>query len=78
MTAMPKGKFTKAPILAHFDYERPIHLETDASGFAIAGIISQPPTSSTAAGEEGGKVKDRDWHLIAFWSCTMSDAERNY
>jgi hypothetical protein len=32
---------TKALVLAHFDPARPIHLETDASGFAIAGIISQ-------------------------------------
>jgi hypothetical protein len=38
-----QSEFTKAPVLAHFDYERPIRLETDASGFAIAGIISQPP-----------------------------------
>jgi hypothetical protein len=37
-----RSKFTKAPVLAHFDYEKPIRLETDASGFAIAGIISQP------------------------------------
>ncbi len=73
-----QSEFTKAPVLAHFDYERPIRLETDASRFAIAGIISQPPTSSTAAGEEGGRVKNRDWHPIAFWSRTMSDAERNY
>jgi hypothetical protein len=39
----------------------------DASGFAIAGIISQPaalPTSEV----EGGRVKDHDWYLIAFWS----------
>ncbi len=55
-----QSEFTKAPVLAHFDYERPIRLETDASGFAIAGIISQPPASSTAAGEEGGRVKNRD------------------
>ncbi len=48
-----QSKFTKAPVLAHFDYERPIRLETDASGFAITGIISQHPISPTAAGEEG-------------------------
>ncbi len=23
-------------------------------------------------------MKDRDWHLIAFWSRTVADAERNY
>jgi hypothetical protein len=72
-----QSKFTKAPVLALFDYERPICLETDASGFAIAGIISQPAAWPTS-GVEGGRVKDRDWHPIAFWSRTMVDAERNY
>ncbi len=37
-----QGEFTTAPVLVHFNYERPICLETNASGFAIAGIISQP------------------------------------
>ncbi len=55
-----QSKFTKAPVLAHFDYKRPIRLEMDPSGFAIAGIISQPPASPKAAGEEGEKVKNRD------------------
>jgi hypothetical protein len=31
--------FTKAPVLAQSDLARPIRLETDASGFALAGII---------------------------------------
>jgi hypothetical protein len=48
-----QSEFTKAPVHAHFDYERPIGLETDASKFAIARIISQPSTSLTDAGEEG-------------------------
>ncbi len=69
-----QSKFTKAPVLAHFDYERPIHLETDTSRFAIAGIIWQPPASLTAVGEEGERVKNRDWHPIAFWSRTILDA----
>jgi hypothetical protein len=33
--------FTEAPILQHFDAEKPITLQTDASGFAIAGILNQ-------------------------------------
>ncbi len=61
-----QSEFTKAPVLAHFDYKRPIRLETDASGFAIVGIILQPPVSLTAAREEGGKVKNRNWRPIAF------------
>ncbi len=62
----------------HFDYEKPIRLVTDASGFAFASIISQPPASPTVAGEEGERAKNRDWHPIAFWSRTMSDTEQNY
>jgi hypothetical protein len=72
-----QSEFTKAPVLAHFDYEKPTRLETDASGFAIAGIISQPAAWPTS-GEEGGRVKDHNWHPTAFWSRTMADAERNY
>jgi hypothetical protein len=39
---------TRASVLQHFDPEKPIRFETDASGFAIAGILSQPgdPTST--------------------------------
>ena len=33
--------FTKAPILRHFDPECHIQIETDASGYAIGGVLSQ-------------------------------------
>ena len=33
--------FTKAPILQHFDPEQYIRVETDASGHAIGGVLSQ-------------------------------------
>jgi hypothetical protein len=36
-----RNAFTKAPVLAHFNPARPISLETDALGFAMAGIFSQ-------------------------------------
>jgi hypothetical protein len=36
-----KRTFTEAPILQHFDLAKPIILQTDASGFAIAGILNQ-------------------------------------
>jgi hypothetical protein len=36
-----KRAFTEAPIFQHFDAEKPITLQTDASGFAIAGILNQ-------------------------------------
>ena len=36
-----KKAFTVAPIFQHFDPQKPIILQTDASGFAIAGILNQ-------------------------------------
>lgn len=36
-----KNAFTTAPILAHFDPEREIIVETDASDYVSAGILSQ-------------------------------------
>ena len=36
-----KHLFTQAPLLHHFDPELPIYLYTDASGFAISGILCQ-------------------------------------
>jgi hypothetical protein len=36
-----KRTFTEALILQHFDPAKPIILQTDASGFAIAGILNQ-------------------------------------
>ena len=32
--------FTEAPILRHFDPECHIRIETDASGYAIGGVLS--------------------------------------
>ena len=32
--------FTEAPILRHFDLECHIRIETDASGYAIGGVLS--------------------------------------
>ena len=33
--------FTKAPIFQHFDLEYYIRIETDTSGYAISGVLSQ-------------------------------------
>jgi hypothetical protein len=64
-----REKFVNGPILVHFDPTLPCQVETDASGFAISGIISQPH-----ADKHG---KDRS-HLIAYYSRKMNPAERNY
>jgi hypothetical protein len=76
--------FTTAPVLVLFDPAKPIRLETHASGYAIAGIISQQ-ADDTRDGPEGagrGKGKGRagkgHWHPVAFWSRSMASAKRNY
>ena len=46
----------RAPFLEHFDPEKPISVETDAPGFAVSGIMSQPATGP------GGKA----YHPTAF------------
>ncbi|KAJ1583848.1 hypothetical protein NDA15_007322 [Ustilago hordei] len=56
--------FTSAGVLQHFDYHLPTRLETDASEFAIAGVLKQ---------EHEGR-----WHPVAFYSRKMSSAEKNY
>jgi transposase InsO family protein len=63
-----KKAFTTAPVLQHYDPRQPIQVETDASGFAIAGILRQP----------GKDPKQAHWHPVAFWSRKMTPAERNY
>ena len=54
-----KNAFYYAPILTHFDPNDPIVIETDASDYAIAAILSQI------------SPKDGDIHPIAFYSRGM-------
>lgn len=61
--------FTKAPILVHFDPKAKLQIETDASEFAAAAILSQ----LVSIGEENPQ-----WHPVAFWSRKFIPAERNY
>ena len=58
--------FTEAPILHHFDPERYIRIETDASGYAIGGILSQLTPDSG------------QWYPVAFFSRKMIPAETWY
>ncbi|KAH9270629.1 hypothetical protein BASA83_007236 [Batrachochytrium salamandrivorans] len=60
-----KNAFSVGDFLAHPDDSRPFILETDASDFAISGILSQ--------------YDDKDsLRPVAFYSRQMNDAERNY
>lgn len=65
-----KTRFTTAPVLRHFDPTKRCLMETDASGGAIGGLVSQQNP-----GEADGKAH---WHPIAFYSRKMIPAERNY
>ena len=60
-----KRRFTSAPILAHFDFDRNVIIETDTSNYVSAGILSQ-------YGEDGML------HPVAFFSTKHSPAECNY
>jgi hypothetical protein len=55
----------KTPILWHYDPSRLALVETDASDFALAGILSQ-------------KFEDGKLHPLSFVSRTFSTAELNY
>jgi len=63
---MLKEAFTQAPILAHFNPDNLIVVETDASDYVITMIISQISPNNG------------DIHLIAFYSHSMQLAELNY
>jgi len=58
-------RFTMAPILAHFDAQRPVIIETNASDFAIGAVLSQR--------DDEGRL-----HLVAFHSRKFQPAEINY
>jgi len=60
-----KKRLVSAPLLTHFNPERPSILETNTSDGAIAGVFSQ-------------KQPDGEWHPIAYYSKTIIDAELNY
>jgi len=60
-----KHAFTTAPILTHFIPDTPIIVETDASDYAVAGILS-----ITCA--------DGEIHPIAYYSWTLTAPELNY
>ena len=57
-----KAAFAAIPVLQHFDSAKLIYLEIDASGFAIAGILSQLGTQTE------GQRMDMHWYPVAFWS----------
>jgi len=59
-----KQQFTTTSIRAHFYLEQARGIETDASDFAPAAILSQ--------------FQDKSLHPVAFHSRKLNSAERNY
>lgn len=57
--------FQRAPVLRHFDPDKPVILETDASKFAMGAVLSQ-------VAEDGRK------HPVAFWSAKFKGPALNY
>ena len=62
-----KQAFVKAPIFHHFDLERHIRIKTDASSYAIGGVLSQ--LTSDDLGQ---------WQPVAFFFRKMILAEIRY
>ena len=60
-----KSAITSAPVLAHADPSQPFWVETDASDFAVGGVLAQKDTNG-------------DLHPCAFYSRSLNPAERNY
>lgn len=54
-----------ASILAHFDNERELVLETDASGESLGAVLHQI-------------AKDGRYHVVAYASRSLLKAEKNY
>ena len=68
--------FTKAPIFRHFDPECHIRIETNASGYAKGGVLSQLIsdylTSDHLTSNQG------QWHLVAYFSRKMIPTKTRY
>jgi hypothetical protein len=60
-----KQAMTTEPILRHFEPDKPITLETDASDYAIGAVCSQPDENNIL-------------HPIGYYSRKMKDPELNY
>ena len=60
-----KKAFVTALVLTHWILDTPIMVETDASDYALAAILSI-------------RTPDSDYHLVTFHSRTFKDAETNY
>ena len=70
--------FTEAPILQHFDPECHIRIETDVSGYAIGGVLSQLISDQVTLNSKSNPIEKSDfgqWHPVAYFSKKMIPAE---
>ena len=65
-----RAKFTEAPLLRHFDPDQPLMVITDASNFALAGILLQPDRDPDAT--------QLHWRPVAFYSRKFQGPEIRY
>ena len=63
--AVLKGKVQTVPVLVLSNFEKPFLLETDASKEGLGAVLSQ-------------KQSNGWYHPIAFGSCSLTPAEKNY
>ncbi len=76
--------FTEAPILRHFDSEYYIRIETNASGYAIGGVLSQMTLDQHLFGHmthedpNSSKSEIGQWYPVTFFSWKMISAEIRY
>ena len=70
--------FIKALIFQYFDLESHIRIETDASGYAIGGVLSQLNLDSEAPPNDSNKSDFGQWHLVAYFFRKMIPVETWY
>jgi len=66
-----KACFVEGVMLRHYDPQKPCRLETDASGFGIGAVLSQPCETDASSGRTV-------WRPMAFFSRKLIPAELNY
>ena len=74
--------FIETPIFRHFDLESHIWIETNASGYAIGGVLSQLNVDSDAPPNDPNNSNSKSdfgqWHPIAYFSRKMIPTETRY
>ena len=71
--------FIKAPILQYFDLKSHIQIKTDASSYAIGGMLSQLNLDSNAPPNDFNLKSDFvQWHLVACFFRKMISTKTQY